>query len=58
MKELEKIIHSNLNECMPLRTVTISSRDPIWMTPLVKHMLRVKSRVSKENEDRLIVLNE
>ena len=58
VKELEKIIHSNLNECMPLRTVTISSRDPIWMTPLVKHMLRVKSRVSKENEDRLIVLNE
>ena len=29
----------------------------IWMTRLVKYVLQVKSRVSKENEDRLIVLN-
>ena len=35
LNELGKIIHSNLNECMPLGTVTMSSRDPIWMTPLV-----------------------
>ena len=57
VNQLEKFIHSNLNEFMPLRTVNMSSRDPIWMTPLVRYMLRVKSRVSKENEDRLIVLN-
>ena len=41
---------------MPLRTVNMTSRDPIWMTPFVKYILRVKSRVSKKNDDRLIVL--
>ncbi|XP_028411603.1 uncharacterized protein LOC114534362 [Dendronephthya gigantea] len=57
VKELEKVIHGHLDRCMPLRTVTMSSRDPIWMSPLVKVMLRVKSRISKGNKDRLIVLN-
>ena len=37
---LELKILSNINRCMPLRTVTLSSRDPRWMTPLVKYMLR------------------
>ena len=41
-----------MNECMPIRTVSISSRDPAWMTPLVKYMLRRKSRVSVLNVDR------
>ncbi|XP_028414902.1 uncharacterized protein LOC114537989 [Dendronephthya gigantea] len=57
VNELEKVIHGHLDRCMPLRTVTMSSRDPIWMSPLVKVMLRVKSRISKGNKDRLIVLN-
>lgn len=35
--ELEKIIYSNLSECMPLRIVIMSSRDPIWMIPLVSN---------------------
>ena len=43
---LELKILSNVNRCMPLRTVTLSSRDPRWMTPLVKYMLRNKSRIS------------
>ena len=38
------------NTCILLRTVSISSRDPIWMTPLVKYMLRRKSRVSSDNQ--------
>ena len=37
---------------MPLRTVSISSRDPIWMTPLVNCMLRRKSRISVFNVHR------
>ena len=43
---LELKILSNINRCMPLRTVTLSSRDPRWMTPLVKYMLRNKSHIS------------
>lgn len=36
---LELKILSNINRCMPLRTVTMSSCDPRWVTPLVKYML-------------------
>ena len=43
---LELKILSNINWCMPLRTVSLSSRDPSWMTPLVKYMLRSKSHIS------------
>ena len=43
---LELKILSNINRCMPLRTVALSSRDPRWMTPLVKYMVRNKSRIS------------
>ena len=35
----------------------MSSQDPVWMTPLVKSMLRVKSRISNGNEDRLKAIN-
>ena len=42
---------------MPFRTVSMSSRDPPWMTPLLKSMLRSKSRVSYLNKDRLCVIN-
>ena len=42
---LELTILSNINRCVPLRTVPMSSRDPRWMTPLVKYMLRNKSRI-------------
>ena len=41
---LELNILSSVNRCIPLRTAT--SRDPRWMTPLVKYMLRDKSRIS------------
>ena len=33
---LEFKIRMNMNKCMPVRTVTMSTRDPGWMTPLVK----------------------
>ena len=49
---LELKILSNINRCMPLRTVTLSSRDPRWMTPLVKYMLRNKSRISVLRTDQ------
>ena len=40
---------------MPVRTVSMSSRDLPWMTLLLKSMIRVKSRVSCL--DRLCVVN-
>ena len=43
---LELKILSTINRCMPLEMGTLLSRDPRWMTPLVKYMLRNKSRIS------------
>ena len=44
-------------KCVPLKSVRLSSRDPVWMTPLVKSMLRVKSRISCNNVERHKVIN-
>ena len=54
---LEEKIHGHMDKCLPFRTVSMSSRDPPWMTPLLKSMLRSKSRVSYLNKDRLCVIN-
>ena len=35
-----------MNECLPVRTVTMSSRDPPWMSPLVKYLLKKKNKAS------------
>ena len=41
---LNESLLSLMNKCFPVRTVTLSSRDPPWMTPLVKYLLKKKSR--------------
>ena len=43
--------------CMPVRAVSVSSRNPPWMTPLLKSMIRTKSRVSSLSKDRLCLIN-
>ena len=44
---LEEKIHGHMNGCMPVRTVSMLSCNPPWMTPaLLKSMIRMKSRVS------------
>ena len=43
---------------MPLRTVSMSSRDPSWMSPLLKSMLRDKARISNFTKDRPNTINE
>ena len=48
VNKLESSIHAHLDRCMPVRVVTMSSRDPAWMKPLVKVMLRQKTKVSDE----------
>ena len=35
----------------------MSSRDPVWMSPLVNCMLRTKSRTSLNNKERLSLFN-
>ena len=43
---LEEKILAVMDECMPQKSVRMSSRDPVWMSPLVRCMLRSKSRIS------------
>ncbi len=42
---LERKILDNMNRCMPTKTVSISSRDLYWMSPLVKSLLKAKSEL-------------
>ena len=57
VNNLEAKIKHHMDECMPLRSVRMSSRDPVWMTPLVKSLKRVKSRIAPSNKDRLAEVN-
>ena len=43
---LNESLLSLVNKCFPVRTVTLSSRDPSWMTSLVKYLLKKKSRAN------------
>ena len=53
----ETLIHRHMDKCMPFRTVCISSRDPAWVTPLLKSFMRSKSRIGQNMEDRLRAIN-
>ncbi|CAB4026587.1 Hypothetical predicted protein [Paramuricea clavata] len=54
---LERKIMDHMNKCMPTKTVSISSRDPYWMSPLIKSLLKVKSRIARSQKDRLSLIN-
>ena len=47
----------HMDKCMPFRTVRMSSRDPVWMTPLIKSLMRIKSRIPSRNVDRIGEIN-
>ena len=47
VKNLETLIHRHMDKCMPFRTVRISSRDPLWVTPLLKSLMRSKSGIGQ-----------
>ena len=57
VNNLEAKINHHMDECMPLWSVRMSSPDPVWMTPLVKSLMRVKSRIAPSNKDRLAEVN-
>ena len=56
---MEDKIRTLMDKCMPLKSVRMSSRDPVWMSPLhvVLSMLRAKSRISDNNVNRLKLIN-
>ncbi|CAB4026139.1 RNA-directed DNA polymerase from transposon X-element, partial [Paramuricea clavata] len=54
---LERKIMDHMNKCMPKKTVSISSRDPYWMSPLIKSLLKAKSRIARSQKDRLSLIN-
>lgn len=54
---LEVKIRAVMNKFMPQKSVRMSSRDPVWMSPLVKCMLRTKSHISLKNKERLSLFN-
>ena len=49
VNEAANILHTTINylldSCLPIRTVKMSTRDPIWMTPLVKSLLQRKHKL-------------
>ena len=54
---LEEKILAVMDKCMPQKFIRMSSRDPVWMSPLVKCMLKTKSRISLNNKERLSLFN-
>ena len=57
VNNLETLIHRHMDKCMPFRTVRISSRDPAWVTPLLKSLMRSNARIGQNRGDRLRELN-
>ena len=57
VNNMEKQIRTLKDKCMPLNSATLSLRNPMWMTPLVKSMLRAKSRIFCNNVERHKVIN-
>ena len=57
VNNMQKKIRTLMDKCVPLKSVRLSSRDPVWMTHLVKSMLRAKSRISCNSVERHKVIN-
>lgn len=60
---LTNTLWTMFNECFPLISVRISSRDPPFISPLVKHLLKFRNRLQKRSkplpvglEDRINIL--
>ena len=47
VNNLETLIHRHMDKYMPFRTVCISSRDPAWVTPILKSLMSSKSRIGQ-----------
>lgn len=47
-------LHKIFDESFPLRKVSISDRDPWWMTPLIKYWLHRRTNAKKKNKFALL----
>ncbi|XP_022809307.1 uncharacterized protein LOC111346277, partial [Stylophora pistillata] len=47
---LTNTLWTMFNECFPLISVRISSRDPPFISPLVKHLLKFRNRLQKRSK--------
>ena len=58
MDYLSKKILDLMNTYMPTKTISMSTRDPYWMTPLVKSMLKTKAKIPSHSCEKLKDINE
>ena len=57
IKTLYECIWPRFESCFPLIKVRTSSRDPVFMSPLVKHLLqKVKKAVARRDEETTLRL--
>jgi hypothetical protein len=49
-KVLENTIHNMIDQCFPKKTVTLSTRDPPWMSPLLKYLIRKRSKAKSRRK--------
>ena len=47
---LEEKIHSHMDRCMPVRTVSMLPHDPPWMTPFLSDQNEVQSFLSEQRQ--------
>ena len=59
-KELQAALCNMMEQCFPTKTVRVSSRDPKWMTPLLKILLKKRARLVAQNAggDSITLLTE
>ena len=47
-----------MNTCTPTKTISMSTRDPYWTTPLVKSMLKAKAKIPSHCYEKHKDINE
>lgn len=52
---LQKIIHDMMDEHFGSKTVRLSSRDPVYITPLVKYLMTKRAKLVRRNKDTFCI---
>ena len=52
VNSLHSTLEKLMNECFPHKSIRMSSRDPPWMSPLVKSLLKKKKKIPKRRWER------
>ena len=51
VNNFQDIIHNLMNKCFTVRTVKMSTRDPVWMTPLLKSLLNKRNKRRRSGDE-------